>query len=156
MVDQTLNPTPLPHGKLAPSFSLVSSSGQTITRSQFRGKQALAVIFFEPTPEAWALLDAVSGDAAEYAELNARVIGIAHVDRQDLSISADSPVLVLADPQGTVWKAYSGTDTPGYGVFVLDVYGGVDDQRVAAHVADLPVASQILQWTRSAQYRCNI
>jgi peroxiredoxin len=156
---QELEQTPLDYGKLAPEVSLISSSGQKVTRSQFRNKSALVLIFFQPTPEATDLLQAIMHDAAEYAELNAQVIGIGRASQDELAQFAKSHALsltLLADQQGVAWKAYAGTESPGYGVFVLDLYGGVDSQKVVESVSDLPDAATILTWARAAQYRCNI
>jgi len=44
----------------------------------------------------------------------------------------------------------------GFGVFVLDIYGGVDAQFVTDRAESLPDAPKILQWVMGAQYRCNI
>jgi peroxiredoxin len=156
---QELEQTPLEYGKLAPDFSLISVSGEKVTRSQYRNKSALILIFFQPTPEAVDLLKAIVRDTAEYAELNAHLIGIGRASQDDLARLAESHALsltLLADQQGTAWKAYSGVETPGYGAFVLDMYGGVDSQKVVASISDLPDAAMILNWARAAQYRCSI
>lgn len=148
---------PLNYGDLAPNFSLESTTNQTVTRGQFRNKQALVLIFFQPTPEVKILFEALKADTAAYGELNARIIGIGMASMDDLRrFSADLPFIMLADPSGTTWKAYSRQEMPGFGVFVLDLYGGVDAQRVVASPAELPDAALILDWVRAAQYRCNI
>jgi len=159
MANTEFNQTPLQPGALAPQFSLESTSGETVTRSQFRNKRALALVFFQPTPDAIKLLQALSRDEAEYREVNAQVIGIGRARRDDLKRLAEErglSVMLLAYPDGVAWKAYAGTDAPGYGVFVLDLYGGVDTQQVASTVEGLPDAATILDWIRAAQYRCNI
>ncbi len=155
----TLNRTPLEFGALAPQFTLESITGQATTRSQFRNKHGLALIFFQPTPEAIKLLQALSRDEPEYKELNALVIGIGRATPQELgrlSMQRGLSVLLLADPDGVAWKTYTGADTPGYGVFILDMYGAVDSQQVADTVAGLPDAATILAWMHATQYRCNI
>jgi peroxiredoxin len=154
-----LNESPLPFGALAPQFSLPSTTGETVTRSQFRNKQALALVFFQPTPEAIRLLQALSRDEPEYQVLDARVIGVGRAGREDLArlaMQRGISALLLADPDGGAWKTYAGTDAQGYGVFVLDRYGGVDSQQVTDSAAGLPDAATILAWVRAAQYRCNI
>jgi peroxiredoxin len=152
-----VNSTPLEYGALAPEFALESTTGETIRRGQFRNKQALVLVFFLPTPEAESYLQALARDAAEYKELNARIIGLGRAARKELEpLAARLPFILLADANGVAWKAYSGSDQPGYGVFVLDMYGGVDSQQMADSVAGLPDAKTVLEWTRAAQYRCNI
>jgi peroxiredoxin len=150
----------LEYGKLSPQFSLESIDGQTYTRGEFRNKSGLVLIFFEPTHEVHAFLRAVCDDEAEYQELNSRILGIGHADKKQLAEMA-APLInlcftLLADPDGEVWNAYSGLDAPGYGVVVLDLYGGVDAQKMVDHVSALPEAKTILAWTRAAQYKCNI
>jgi peroxiredoxin len=151
--------THLEYGKLSPQFSLEGIDGQTYTRGQFRNKSGLVLIFFEPAPEVQPLLQALCNDEAEYQELNSRILGIGHAEK-DALIAMDASLnlcfSLLSDPQGTVWTAYSGSDTPGYGVVVLDIYGGVDAQRMVSAVAELPDSKTILEWTRAAQYKCNI
>jgi peroxiredoxin len=155
MVDQ-LNAKPLEHGKLAPNFSLVSLDDKTVTRGQYRGKQAMAILFFQPTPEAFSLLNQIAQDKAEYDEVNAVVVAIGLAPRDTLTPAAGLPFPVLADPDCIAWKAYTGMDQSGWAVFVLDVYGGVDAQRVTESLAALPDAATLLDWTRSAQFRCSI
>ncbi|MEP7287323.1 MAG: redoxin domain-containing protein [Chloroflexota bacterium] len=159
MTDKHLNATPLEYSELAPTFSLDSIDGQTFTRGQFRNKCGLVLIFFQPVPDVIPLLKKIGADLAEYQELNARILGIGRADRTELATFASTlalPFTLLADPTGEAWKAYCRTDLPGYAVFVLDLYGGVDAQKVTSTVKDLPEASQILEWTRAAQYKCSI
>jgi peroxiredoxin len=155
MADQ-LNVKPLDHGKLAPSFSLESLDNQTVTRSQYRGKQAMLILFFQPTPEAFDLLKRIAQDKAEYDEVNAVVVAIGLAPRSALTPASDLPFHVLADPDCSAWKKYTGADRPGWAVFVLDLYGGVDGQRVVEWLDALPDAPTLLEWTRSAQFRCSI
>jgi peroxiredoxin len=159
MMPYSFDPAPLTYHALAPNFSLESVSGQTVTRSQFRNKHGLALLFLQLTPEAIALLEQIGQDEAEYLELNARVIGIVRAQREALAGLAarlKPLIMLLADPEGTAWKAYTGTDRAGFAVFILDMYGGVDSQRVAALPGALPNAAEILEWMRATQYRCNI
>ncbi len=151
--------TYLQYGSLAPDFSLQAANGQTVTRHQYRNKHALVLIFFSPSSDVMALFKALSADSDEYQELNARILGIveasqAEVERLDVNFAL--PLTLLADPDGAVWSAYSGKDTPGVGVFILDLYGEVDSQQVGTSIKDLPDTKMILAWTRAAQYRCNI
>ena len=159
MTNKLTNETPLVYGKLAPNFELETADGQIVTRSQYRNKSGLVLFFFQPTPEAQVFLDNIGEDSDEYNELNVRVLGIVRAGRDALKalIAAIRPsITLLADPKGEAWKAYTGTDQPGYAVVVLDMYGGVDAQQAAVFVSKLPDAKTILGWARAAQYRCNI
>jgi peroxiredoxin len=123
---------------------------------------ALLLIFFPPVPEVVALLDKIHADEREYRELNVRVFGIGRAGCEELARIVEAFELsfaLLADPAGEAWRAYSKsekTETAGFGVFVLDMYGGVDSQKVSETLADFPDARTILEWARAAQYRCNI
>jgi peroxiredoxin len=149
----------LEYGKLSPQFSLEGLDGRSYTRGQFRNKSGLVLIFFEPVPEIDTLFKAICDDQAEYQELNSRVLAIGHATKDeltDLAISQNGYFSILADPQGETWKSYTGSNTPGYGVVVLDIYGGVDAQKMVDHIGDLPDAKTILEWARAAAYKCNI
>src|SRR5258706_16346714 len=117
----------LEYGKLAPNFELESTEGHAFTRAQFRGKRGLVLIFSRETLDVHNLLKGFAQYKAEYDELNSRIFGIARANREELAKVASQlnlPFTLLADPDGTAWKAYSGSAEPGYGVFVLDQYGG--------------------------------
>jgi peroxiredoxin len=159
MTPYRFDSAPLKYHALAPNFSLESGFGQTVTRNQFRNKHGLALLFLQPTLEAIALLKQVGMDQAEYIELNARVIGIIRAGRDalpGLAARLNPFVILLADPEGTAWEAYAGTDRAGFAIFILDMYGGVDSQQVAGSLNELPDAKAILEWMRATQYRCNI
>jgi peroxiredoxin len=159
MTNKSINENPLVNGTLAPNFELESIDGKTFTRSQFRNKSGLVLIFFQPIPEAHALLDKVGEDSDEYNELNVRVFAITRATRDDLKSLATTihpSITLLADPTSEAWKAYTGSAQPGYAVFVLDMYGGVDAQQLTASPDKLPNAKTILGWATAAQYRCNI
>lgn len=157
MVNKQLQPEPLDYGALAPQFSLISTDGQPVTRGQYRGKQGLVLVFFLPTSECQEFLRAIGSDEAEYRELGTQIVGIGRAERETLMPLANRlKMCLLADPQGEAWRAYTGTDSPGYAVFVLDTYGGVEEQKVAETLAELPRAATILEWTRGAQFKCNI
>src|SRR5689334_15510619 len=118
---KNLASTPLPFGELAPNFELQTADGHTITRSQFRGKSALVLLFVQPTVEATQYWNEIGADSDEYNELNARVLVIVEVLVQPMATPVHSAITLLADPNGAAWKAYSGTDQPGYGAFMLDL-----------------------------------
>lgn len=153
-----LNATPLKYGSVAPDFWLETLAGEQITRHQFRNKAALVVFLFTPSPAAWDYLASLATDATEYQELNVKIIAIARADKTALTdISTPANTQLIPDPTGKAWRAYTEADpSAAAAVFVLDLYGGVDAQHVAASVAELPTHDRVLEWARGAQYRCNI
>lgn len=156
---QSLNTTPLKYGSVAPDFWLETLTGEQITRHQFRNKAALVVFLFTPSPAAWDYLASLASDAAEYQELNVTILAVAHADAAALSgITVPAAVQLIPDPTGKAWRAYTETDpSPAtVAIFVLDLYGGVEAQQVAATVNELPSHDKVREWARGAQYRCNI
>src|SRR5258706_12510967 len=116
-IGKQIRTSTLEYGKLAPNFDLASTDGQSYTRSQYRGKSGLVLIFFENTTEALALLKTIALDREEYRELNSHIFAIGHTSRESLTqLASGLPFTVLADPDSTAWKAYSSSDEPGYGV----------------------------------------
>jgi peroxiredoxin len=152
---------PLDHGKLAPQFSLQGTDGKTYQREAFRGKKGLLLVFFDDPARVDRLLADIGKDKSEYDELGAVVLGISPRGLDELRAAQDAnqlPFALLTDPDGTAWAQYTHTDARayGYGAFVLDMYGGVDNQQVVAEAAELPDAGTLLGWMQGAQYRCNI
>jgi peroxiredoxin len=151
--------TPLEPGSLAPEFKLEATDGRVHSRGEYRNKKAMVLFFFEDSKEAATLLNDLAARHAEFEELGVQVLGIGHDypdELQDLVNDLKLPFPVLFDGKDSAWYAYSKQSHPGYGVFVLDKYGGVDTQKLAQTSAGLPDGESILDWARGAQYRCNI
>lgn len=149
--------TPLAYGELAPAFKLEAVQGGTLSREQFRGKAGLLLIFFAQAEPIIPLLKAINTDSGEYTELNAHILAIGGDTRSALETLAKGLSFpVLDDHQRQAWYAYTRMERYGYGIFVLDTYGGVEMQRAAPQAADLPSAAEVLEWVRGAQYKCNI
>jgi thioredoxin-dependent peroxiredoxin len=97
-------------GGLAPEFSLLSDTGETVRLADLRGRWV--VLFFYPmddtpvcTKEACAFRDA----ASQFAKVNAVLLGIS-ADGLDshrrFSAKYGLPYRLLSDPDGAVRKAY--------------------------------------------------
>ncbi len=161
LTDQASINTPLPYGKLAPAFELQTVNGETVTRSQFRNRCALLIVFFHLSPEIDKRFEAIVQESPEFIELNVRILAIGRADCKQLAAIASkfAPAMtILADPEGKAWNAYTmqSPHTDGCAAFMLDMYGGVDAQYVCASLANLPIAKTLLEWARAAQYRCSI
>lgn len=146
-----MNTAMLKGGSLAPEFELKDAAGTLFTRSQFRNKAAL-VLLFAPTPDDNAIRVLVEGTAAlleTYRKMKVRVFMIAEHP-------GSSPLPVLLDSSGAARRAYTGSDASGYGVFVLDLYGGVDSQIFGPDASALPDADTLLEWTQATMYKCSI
>ncbi|MCC7207581.1 MAG: redoxin domain-containing protein [Anaerolineae bacterium] len=149
---------PLEPGALAPDFELETATGKRISREDFRGKAGLVLVFFRWDPAIRPYLDAIAHDMDEYTLIGSRVLAITDVGREALraALAWQLPFPLAADPDGRAWQAYTRRTEYAYAVFVLDMYGGVDSQKVAATLDELPAPKMALDWSRAAQYRCNI
>jgi AhpC/TSA family len=144
---------PLPYGALAPDFRLPDATQTIISRHQFRGKHGLLILFTPQQADIGATLQAIQADAAEYLELNARVIIIS----QEAVLPPPDPVIFsLRDEVAIAWRAYGGAGPFGYAYFILDQYGGLEGQAILPTAQALPDAATLLGYIRGAQYKCNI
>jgi peroxiredoxin Q/BCP len=97
-------------GGLAPEFSLLSDSGETVRLADLRGRWV--VLFFYPmddtpgcTKEACAFRDA----ASQFAMVNAVLLGLSADDldsHRRFSAKYRLPYRLVSDPDGAVRKAY--------------------------------------------------
>lgn len=149
---------PLQPGALAPDFELETATGERISREDFRGKAGLVLVFFRWDPAIRPYLESIAHDADEYAVIGSRVVAVADVGREALraALAWQLPFTLCADPDGRVWQAYTQRTDYAYAVFVLDMYAGVDSQKVVSTIDALPAPQMVLDWSRGAQYRCNI
>jgi thioredoxin-dependent peroxiredoxin len=114
-------------GQAAPSFSAASTADKTVTLADFKGKQTLVLAFFPKaftggcTKEMSGLRDRFK----EFQEAGAQVMGISRdtLDIQkNFATSLTLPFPLLADPDGTVARAY-GVDMGPYAARVTFVIG---------------------------------
>lgn len=114
-------------GLVAPDFALVSGSGDTVTRSQYR-QRSNVVLFFIPGSDARALApvaDLLAARSASFDEASAQVYAV-----HSQPAPANRSRVLLADPGGTVRAAYAGLFPEGHEpgpdepvALVLDRYG---------------------------------
>ena len=149
---------PLQPGSLAPDFELETATGERVSREDFRGKAGLVLVFFRWDPAFRSYLEAIAQDADEYALIGTRVLAITDIGREALRavLSWQLPFPFAADPDGRAWQAYTHRKDYAYAVFVLDTYTGVDTQKVVSTIDEMPPPEKVLDWSRGAQYRCNI
>lgn len=158
---EILNATSLKLGSVAPEFWLETPDEQPVTRHDFRNKAGLIVVLLTPSEVAWQYVRTLAQDEAELRELKVRIIAIARADAAAVSsISLPESVTLLIDPKDKAWTAYTGLPAGSHpdasAVYVLDLYGGLEAQRVVSSVSEAPDATTVLEWSRGAQYRCNI
>ncbi|MFN8420568.1 MAG: hypothetical protein U0528_15195 [Anaerolineae bacterium] len=156
-----LNATVLKLGSVAPEFWLETPDGQAVNRHDFRNKAGLIVVLLTPSEAAWQYVRTLAQDDTELRELKVRIIAIARVNAEAVkNVILPESVTLLVDPKDKAWTAYTGLPAGSHpeamAVYVLDLYGGLEAQRVVGSVAEAPEAETVLDWSRGAQYRCNI
>jgi len=135
----------LPLGTLAPDFSLVNTSGQMVSKNDFKDANALLVIFMcNHCPFVKHVLDKLTELIKDYQEKDVAVVGI---NSNDISnYPDDGPELMtelskqkgftfdyLFDETQEVAKAYNAACTPDFFLFdkerKLVYHGQFDDSR---------------------------
>lgn len=137
--------TMLPLGTEAPDFSLVDTDGKTVSRSDFKGKKGLLVIFMcNHCPYVKHVADELKRLSDEYLAKGVGVVAISSNDA--VAYPDDSPAKMkeekamrgyafpyLFDETQEVAKAYHAACTPDFFLFDADhklVYRGqMDDSR---------------------------
>lgn len=135
----------LPLGTQAPDFSLVDTTGQTVTRDQFRGKRGLLVVFLcNHCPYVKHVADQLKQLTDEYLAKGVAVVGISSNDA--VAYPDDGPEAMreekqargyafpyLYDASQQVARDYRAACTPDFFLFDQDlalVYRGqLDDSR---------------------------
>jgi thioredoxin-dependent peroxiredoxin len=126
------NSKPIKVGDVAPDFTLSSQSGEKVTLSDYRGKQAVVVYFYpkDNTPGCTAESCAFRDSYEVFKTMGAEVIGIS----SDSIRSHDSfakkynlPFLLLSDVDNSIRNLYGVPSTmfilPGRVTYVIDKQG---------------------------------
>jgi hypothetical protein len=134
-------------GQLVPNFTLTSVDNQRISRSDYRGKAGLLILFVPPA----------DGGAEQYLrELDATVAGWSRGQRA-LVIADAAPAglghsVVLRDPDQTVRPQFLADAAGGW--FITDRYGELYAQGSAEHVGELPKPQELSEWMEFVSMRC--
>jgi len=126
------NSKPIKVGDVAPDFTLSSQSGEKVTLSDYRGKQAVVVYFYpkDNTPGCTAESCAFRDSYEVFKTMGAEVIGIS----SDSIRSHDSfakkynlPFLLLSDVDSSIRNLYGVPSTmfilPGRVTYIIDKQG---------------------------------
>ncbi len=126
------NSKPIKVGDVAPDFTLSSQTGEQVTLSDYRGKQAVVVYFYpkDNTPGCTAESCAFRDSYEVFKTMGAEVIGIS----SDSIRSHDSfakkynlPFLLLSDSDSSIRNLYGVPSTmfilPGRVTYVIDKQG---------------------------------
>lgn len=150
----------LKRGQVVPTFTLPDTTGKSIRRSAYRGKQHLVLAFLPSVQDdaaraylralaaAHPALLATSGEVL--AIIRAEVTAIAAA-RHDLEL----PFPLLSDADGMVTQRFL-PDSARAGVFVTDRYGELYYSAPAADATALPPISELHDWLTAIDNQCAI
>ncbi len=153
--------SPIQRDRPAPAFRLPSSLGRPVALSDYRERGNLVLIFL-PGLDAGsrAALQNFAADMQEYEHWAARVLVIISGPGAESALEEAMayPFPVLADPEGTVRKAYTALrpdlalEEPM--VFVLDRYGGPYAALAPSDLNDPALRQEILRWLTFIEIQC--
>ncbi len=146
MKGKLIMPT-LQAGQLIPNFTLMSVDGQRISRSDYRGKAGLLLLFLPPADQQTAdYLGALDTTVAGWSR-EQRALVIASDGLPELNHS-----IGLRDPEHTVRQQFLGSAAGGW--FITDRYGELYAQGSAAATSDLPKPEEYTEWMEFVGMRC--
>lgn len=143
----------LARGELAPTFALLDRNHTPVTRSQFRDRRYLVLLFFTPANRPEGLLAEFARQSDRLRWLEAEVLAILPVTTTQLPGS--TPVVrYLADPGLTATRRFTAIngDGPQTTVVVLDRYGAFEQRWLAP---DLPTVHEILLTVERLAISCS-
>ncbi len=147
-------------GHLLPDFRLISSAGDYIQLSDFRGRSNLVLLAVDDQP---ATAKLVSDIAARYSEIKnneAEVLAIVHGSRNsaaELQRKENLPYLVLADDSGRLHRQLGAVDSNGRdsaAVYVTDRFAEVFGVYRRSGGDPLPSVAEILKWLEFVNVQC--
>lgn len=143
----------LPHGELAPAFELGDRNGVRVTRSQFRGRRFLALLFFAPDAAPTALLAVLVSEYERLEWLEADVLAIIPTDPSNLPPD-HPPLRHLADPALTATRRFTTVtgQVPRTTVVVLDRYGAVEQRWIEP---ELPTTQEVINLLERLAHTCS-
>lgn len=141
--------------RMAPDFRLPAADGGEVTRSEFRQRRHLVLLFLPDTaaPAAQRLAAAFHGLAPRLARAEGLVYAIAPAP-------TPLPIPLLLDRDGAVRQRYADflpdTATPAPDapfLVILDRFGGLAEVALG-ELARERVAHEALDWVRGLQHEC--
>lgn len=143
-------------GEMAPNFTLPTVSGGELTRSAYRARRHLALIFLPfvdlPTRE---YLETIAGRYSAFRGAGSEAIAVvtdAGANADGLRAALDVPFPLLLDPNGVVAARFLPDGAP-LGVFVLDRYGELRHQW-ALTAPPLPPVDDLIAWLEAIDNQC--
>jgi peroxiredoxin len=145
-------------GKPAPNFTLPTADGRSVTRSAYRARKHLVVIFLPCVDlPAREYLEALRDRYGEVRDADAEILAVCTdpaAAADGLRAALDVPFPLLLDPEGTAARRYL-PDGAAMGVFILDRYAALRAQWAVA-APPLPPAQEVVDWLYAIDRICTL
>ena len=143
-------------GHPAPNFTLPAITGGGITRSAYRARKHLAVLFLPfvdlPTRE---YLEELRARYAEIREAGSEILAVVTdpgASADGLRAALELPFPILLDPDGNAARRFLPDGAVG-GLFILDRYAKLRAQWTLT-APPLPPAQEIIDWLAALDTMC--
>jgi peroxiredoxin len=147
-------------GKRLPEVELLSSAGETVRISDYRGRRNLVVFLTDQRPETEHLLTALGNSYREIQNQDAQVLVIVPASGRATAKNRDRlklPFPVLSDPNRLVQRQLGAFDAQNHdaaAVYVTDRFGEVFGVYRIRDQQALPSVEEILDWLEFVNAQC--
>ncbi len=147
-------------GHLLRDFELVSSNGETVHLSDYRGRANLVLIVSDATPAAQELLRQANNHYQQIQTYDAEVLAITSLPRERASDAAQRLKLLypmLSDPERHVYRLLGAMNAQGEdsaAVYVTDRFGEVFGVYRTRDQQPLPSLEDVFKWLEFVEAQC--
>ena len=147
-------PPKLPEHKVVPFWTLPDREGQPFNLARRRGRAHMIVLVCGPDTDPLPFLHHLASHTDEFRMLPAQaLVVVPSPDRAAPLLLL--PFTVLIDAEHVVHDRYLPAGAVA-GVFILDRYGTLYHQWVVATAAELPSASDVVDWITAVGMQCSV
>ena len=147
-------PPKLPEYKVVPFWTLPDIEGQALNLAKQRGHAHFILLVCGPDQDPEVFLQQLAPHMSALRTLPARGLVVVASTAQAARL-ASLPFTVLIDADHKVQERYLSADASA-GLFMLDRYGALYHQWLVADVADLPSASDVVDWITAVSMQCSV
>jgi peroxiredoxin len=149
-------------GQLISDFTLVSTGGQKISLSDYRGRSNLVLVFaggVAGSPDIKVLVD-IAADYARFQEQETQVLAILQCTRgkaATIKQQGNLPFPLLVDEDGRIHRPAGAADKEGHpatAIYITDRFGEVFAVYRAAEGQAMPSVREIAEWLSFINSQC--
>ena len=149
-------------GQLICDFTLVSTGGQKISLSDYRGRSNLVLVFAgggAGSPDIKVLVE-IGADYARFQEEETQVLGILQCTRgkaATIKQQENLPFPLLVDEDGRIHRPAGAADKEGHpatAIYITDRFGEVFAVYRAAEGQAMPSVREIFEWLSFINIQC--